>query len=128
MDNFSGNVFHPTITYINVLKPEYVKYVEMAIGNLDLGTFLFEKKEDLQLFTEKLESECGIRVNVAMLPRDMFIEHCDRDFDLERFTQFGIFASIRDLFDAPDPVMVYLCKTYNLHRIPVGKYCEKMLF
>lgn len=121
-DAFSGAVYPPVITHINVSRPEYVKYVEMAIGGIDLSTFLFENREDLQLFCEKLEADCQVRVNVAMLPRDMTIEDCARDFSLDRYRQFGIFASVRDLFTAPDPVMIYLCKSYHLHRIPVGNH------
>ena len=117
---FSGEVFHPIITHINVNRPEWVVYVETVIGGMDMTTFLFEKNEDLQKFCEDLENDCQIRVNVAMLPRNVSIEDFNCKFDLQQYKSFGIFASVRDLFSAPDKVMTYLCKTYRLNEIPVG--------
>lgn len=117
---FRGAVFDPIITQVNVLKPEWAVFVESAIPNVDMSTFLFEMPEDLRAFCEGLRRAHNIRVNVAMLPRDMSIDDCNRTFSLQQFAPYGIFASVRDLFNAPEPVMVYLCKSYNLHRIPVG--------
>lgn len=36
------------------------------------------------------------------------------------FRQYGFFSYLRELFDAPDPVMSYLCCQYHIHEVPVG--------
>lgn len=117
-DRFKGKVFPPIITQVNVIKPEWVKFVETAIGANDMSTFLFEDKEDLQTFSSCLETEHNIRVNMAMIPRDTEDYECN--FDVDQYRSYGIFASVRDLFTAPPEVMSYLCKNYKLNSIPVG--------
>lgn len=118
-DKFKGEIFYPIITQINVLAQEYVAFVESAIGNQDMSTFLFEDNSDLRTFCDLLDKDCQIRVNVAMLPRNF--DSCERSFDLKDYQSFGITNSVRDLFTAPEKVMAYLCKTYHVHQIPVGE-------
>lgn len=36
------------------------------------------------------------------------------------FSRYGFFSYLRELFDAPDPVMSYLCSQYRVHDVPVG--------
>lgn len=36
------------------------------------------------------------------------------------FRQYGFFSYLRELFDAPDPVMSFLCCHYHIHEVPVG--------
>ena len=120
-NKFKGEIFYPIITQINVISPEYVPFVESALGGQDMSTFLFEDNIDLQTFCDLLDKECQIRVNVAMLPRNFGIEDCDRSFDISQFKSYGITNSIRDLITAPNQVMAYLCKTYHINHVPLGK-------
>lgn len=119
-DRFKAEVYPPLITQINVLKPEWVKFVESAIGSNDMSTFLFEDIDDLKYFVKNLEKDCDVRVNVAMIPRDHSNTNYERTFDLEEYKSYGIFASVSDLFTAPQKIMSYLCKNYYLNQIPVG--------
>lgn len=34
--------------------------------------------------------------------------------------RFGFFTYLREMFDAPEEVMSYLCQQYNVHNVPVG--------
>lgn len=34
--------------------------------------------------------------------------------------RFGFFTYLREMFDAPDEVMSYLCHQYKIHNVPVG--------
>lgn len=36
------------------------------------------------------------------------------------FSRYGFFSYLRELFDAPLPVMSYLCNQYRIHEVPVG--------
>lgn len=114
---FSGKIYPPLITQINVIRNEWVNYVETVIGSKDMSTFLFEKIEDLELFSDQLKNQLDIRVNIAMIPTD--VNHNDT-FDIKEYSSYGIFARVSDLFTAPEQVMSYLIKTYNINQIPVG--------
>ncbi|KPM00425.1 SMC protein-like protein [Sarcoptes scabiei] len=118
MGKFCGKIFPPLITQINVIRTEWVNYVEAAIGSLDMSTFLFENINDLELFTEEIKREFNFRVNVAMIPSE--IPDTNESFDLERYRHYGIFSKVSDLFTAPEQIMSYLIKGYNLNQIPVG--------
>lgn len=39
---------------------------------------------------------------------------------MNELKQYGFFSYLRELFDAPDPVMSYLCRQYHIHEVPVG--------
>lgn len=45
---------------------------------------------------------------------------CDACFFNLFFSQYGFFSYLRELFDAPPPVMSYLCYQYRVHDVPVG--------
>lgn len=119
LDKFTGKVFPPLVTQINVKRREYVNFVENSVGSIDMSTFLFEKASDLEYFADNLERECQVRVNMAMVPEES-IDNFRPTFDLEQYKEYGIFAAVSDLFTAPEMVMNYLCQTYHLHSIPVG--------
>lgn len=118
---FSGEVFPPLITQINVLRKEWVNFVEGAIPTVDMSTFLFENVEDLKCFVDNLKKERNIRVNVAVVPRNCDIRQFRPNFDLSEYQRYGITNVVSELFTAPDLVKIYLCQTYQLHQILVGK-------
>lgn len=41
--------------------------------------------------------------------------------------RFGFFTYLREMFDAPDEVMSYLCFHYKVHDVPVGNEQTKAL-
>ena len=44
---------------VNVVSPQYVKYVEATIGR-DIASFACERKEDMNLLTNELRTKQGI--------------------------------------------------------------------
>lgn len=40
---------------------------------------------------------------------------------------FGFFTYLREMFDAPDEVMSYLCQQYKVHDVPVGNEQTKAM-
>lgn len=36
------------------------------------------------------------------------------------YRRYGFFTYLREMFDAPDEVMSFLCQHYNVHNVPVG--------
>lgn len=41
--------------------------------------------------------------------------------------RFGFFTYLREMFDAPDEVMSYLCQQYKVHDVPVGNEQTKAM-
>lgn len=41
--------------------------------------------------------------------------------------RFGFFTYLREMFDAPDEVMSYLCHQYKVHDVPVGNEQTKSM-
>ncbi|CAH6972095.1 Smc5 [Phodopus roborovskii] len=60
-----------------------------------------------------------LRVNAVIAPK---ISYADKapSRSLNELKQYGFFSYLRELFDAPDPVMSYLCCQYHIHEVPVG--------
>uniref|UniRef100_A0A674NWB8 Structural maintenance of chromosomes protein 5 n=1 Tax=Takifugu rubripes TaxID=31033 RepID=A0A674NWB8_TAKRU len=92
-NRFRGNVYEPMLLEINVKDHRFAKYVENHISFQDLRAF--------QL----------------MVARQIFIILCLPCYLCRRF---GFFTYLREMFDAPDEVMSYLCQQYNVHNVPVG--------
>ncbi|CAG2171730.1 unnamed protein product, partial [Oppiella nova] len=120
-NRFTGRIYPPIMTQINMNRIEWAKYVESAISKNDLISFICENGDDLKIFTQCLKQELNIRVNVVLAPTqsaDSFVPN----FEISSFKRYGIFATIKDMFTAPDKVMAFLCKSAALHNIPVGDH------
>ncbi|XP_054161003.1 structural maintenance of chromosomes protein 5-like [Oppia nitens] len=115
---FRRRIYPPIMTQLDIERPDWAKYVESAINNRDLSAFICEDADDLREFTQSLQQELNLRVNVVMAPRESLdqFDSCD----ISRLKRYGVYSTVRDMFSAPDTVVAYLCKTGYLHQIPVG--------
>ncbi|XP_041706750.2 structural maintenance of chromosomes protein 5-like isoform X3 [Coregonus clupeaformis] len=116
---FSGNVYEPMMLVISVRNPNHAKYVENHIPFNDLRAFVFQKREDMEKFMTEVRDSQNLRVNSVFAP----VESCATrppSRPIESLKRFGFFAYLRELFDAPEEVMSYLCNQYKVHDVPVG--------
>uniref|UniRef100_A0A4X1W410 Structural maintenance of chromosomes protein 5 n=1 Tax=Sus scrofa TaxID=9823 RepID=A0A4X1W410_PIG len=60
-----------------------------------------------------------LRVNAVIAPESSYADKVPSR-SLNELKQYGFFSYLRELFDAPDPVMSYLCRQYHIHEVPVG--------
>ncbi|XP_077004529.1 structural maintenance of chromosomes protein 5 isoform X3 [Tamandua tetradactyla] len=60
-----------------------------------------------------------LRVNAVIAPSSSYADKAPSR-SLNELRQYGFFSYLRELFDAPDPVMSYLCCQYHIHEVPVG--------
>uniref|UniRef100_A0A8C9VWC4 Structural maintenance of chromosomes protein 5 n=1 Tax=Scleropages formosus TaxID=113540 RepID=A0A8C9VWC4_SCLFO len=60
-----------------------------------------------------------LRVNAVIAPCESFARR-PPGRPLDTLKQFGFFSYLRELFDAPEEVMSYLCYQYKVHEVPVG--------
>lgn len=95
-------------------------YIERTIPLRDRVAFCCELKEDMNLLITKLREEKKLRVNVLCVGTNLTLNSFQPKIPIEQLKPYGMFAYLRSLVTGPDLIMIYLCKTYHLHRIPVG--------
>ncbi|XP_045912329.1 structural maintenance of chromosomes protein 5 [Micropterus dolomieu] len=116
---FEGNVHEPMMLVINVKDHRFAKYVENHISFHDLRAFVFQRKDDMEKFMTEVRDKMNLKVNSICSPE----ESCSKrppSRNIESLRRFGFFTYLREMFDAPDEVMSYLCHQYRVHDVPVG--------
>nr|XP_040049541.1 structural maintenance of chromosomes protein 5 [Gasterosteus aculeatus aculeatus] len=123
---FVGNVYEPMMLVINVRDHRFAKFVENHISFHDLRAFVFQKKDDMERFMTEVRDKLNLKVNSISAPEDS----CSRrppSRNIESLRRFGFFTYLREMFDAPDEVMSYLCHQYKVHDVPVGNEQTKAM-
>ncbi|XP_013875182.1 structural maintenance of chromosomes protein 5 [Austrofundulus limnaeus] len=123
---FVGNVYEPMMLVINVKDNRFAKYVENHISFNDLRSFVFQRKDDMEKFMTEVRDKLNLKVNSISAPE----ESCSKrtpSRNIESLRRFGFFTYLREMFDAPDEVMSYLCFQYKVHDVPVGNDQTKAL-
>ncbi|XP_063106135.1 structural maintenance of chromosomes protein 5 isoform X2 [Cavia porcellus] len=118
-DKFKQRVCEPIMLMINMKDNKNAKYIENHISSNDLRAFVFVSQEDMEIFLREVRDNKKLRVNAVMAPK---ISHAEKppSKSLSELKQYGFFSYLRELFDAPEPVMSYLCFQYHIHEVPVG--------
>uniref|UniRef100_H3DCC8 Structural maintenance of chromosomes protein 5 n=1 Tax=Tetraodon nigroviridis TaxID=99883 RepID=H3DCC8_TETNG len=118
-NRFNGNVYEPMLLVINVKDHRFAKYVENHIPFQDLRAFVFQRKDDMETFMSEVRDKMNLKVNSISAPeKSCSKEEASRN--IEHLRRFGFFMYLREMFDAPDEVMSYLCHQYKVHDVPVG--------
>ncbi|KAG5261820.1 hypothetical protein AALO_G00288890 [Alosa alosa] len=116
---FKGNAYEPMMLEIRVRDARHSKYIESHIPVNDLRAFVFQKQEDMERFMVEVRDSQNLRVNAVIAPPD---SHASKPASrpLDSLKRFGFFSYLRELFDAPDEIMSYLCYQYRVNEVPVG--------
>lgn len=118
-DKFQKRVCEPMMLEINMKDNRHAKYVENHISANDMGAFIFESQEDMEMFLVEMRDHQKLRVNAVCAPAESCAENLPSR-PIEELHRYGFFSYLRELFDAPPPVMSYLCSQYRVHDVPVG--------
>ncbi|NXV85073.1 SMC5 protein, partial [Calonectris borealis] len=116
-DKFKKKVCEPMMLEINMKDNRHAKYVENHISANDMRAFVFESQEDMEMFL--MRDHQKLRVNAVCAPAESCAESLPSR-PIEELHRYGFFSYLRELFDAPHPVMSYLCSQYRVHDVPVG--------
>uniref|UniRef100_A0A452R2R2 Structural maintenance of chromosomes protein 5 n=1 Tax=Ursus americanus TaxID=9643 RepID=A0A452R2R2_URSAM len=116
-DKFKQRVCEPIMLTINMKDNKNAKYIENHISSNDLRAFVFESQEDMEVFLKEIRDNKKLRVNAVIAPKSSY---ADKAPSRSLNEQYGFFSYLRELFDAPDPVMSFLCCHYHIHEVPVG--------
>uniref|UniRef100_A0A671EF33 Structural maintenance of chromosomes protein 5 n=1 Tax=Rhinolophus ferrumequinum TaxID=59479 RepID=A0A671EF33_RHIFE len=118
-DKFKQGVYEPIMLTINMKDNKNAKYIENHIPSNDLRAFVFESQEDMEVFLKEVRDNKKLRVNTVIAPKSSYADRAPSR-SLNELKQYGFFSYLRELFDAPAPVMSYLCCQYHIHEVPVG--------
>ncbi|XP_019586163.1 structural maintenance of chromosomes protein 5 isoform X1 [Rhinolophus sinicus] len=118
-DKFKQGVYEPIMLTINMKDNKNAKYIENHIPSNDLRAFVFESQEDMEVFLKEVRDNKKLRVNTVIAPKNSYADRAPSR-SLNELKQYGFFSYLRELFDAPAPVMSYLCSQYHIHEVPVG--------
>ncbi|XP_025891610.1 structural maintenance of chromosomes protein 5 [Nothoprocta perdicaria] len=118
-DKFRRKVCEPMMLEINMKDNRHAKYVENHISSNDMRAFVFEIQEDMERFLLEMRDHRKLKVNAVCAPAESFAE-AKPSRPIEELHRYGFFSYLRELFDAPRPVMSYLCFQYRVHDVPVG--------
>uniref|UniRef100_A0AAR2JV44 Structural maintenance of chromosomes protein 5 n=1 Tax=Pygocentrus nattereri TaxID=42514 RepID=A0AAR2JV44_PYGNA len=118
-DLFEGNVYEPMMLVINVRDSLHAKYIESHIPVNDLRAFVFQKQQDMEKFMTEVRDKQRLRVNSVIAPAESCANR-PPSRPIDSLKRFGFFSYLRELFDAPEEVMSYLCHQYKINDVPVG--------
>ncbi|KAM9367336.1 structural maintenance of chromosomes protein 5 [Phaethornis superciliosus] len=118
-DKFKKKVCEPMMLEINMKDNKHAKYVENHISANDMKAFVFESQEDMEMFLMEMRDHQKLRVNAVCAPAASCAESLPTR-PIEELHRYGFFSYLRELIDAPHPVMSYLCSQYRIHDVPVG--------
>nr|QNH68114.1 structural maintenance of chromosomes protein 5 [Brachionus koreanus] len=119
-NSFKGQVYEPMFLNMNIKLQEAAKYVENLIPYRDLvQMFLFENSDDMHLFLSEVRDRLNLIVNAAMIPRKS-LNSFSPFRTIEEIKKFGFRSYMREVIDAPEPILIYLCLYHNIHQVPLG--------
>ncbi|XP_041278107.1 structural maintenance of chromosomes protein 5 isoform X2 [Onychostruthus taczanowskii] len=118
-DKFKKKTCEPMMLEINMKDSRHAKYIENHISSNDLRAFVFECQEDMETFLVEVRDHQKLRVNAVCAPAESCAENLPAR-PIEELHRYGFYSYLRELFDAPPPVMSYLCYQYHVHNVPVG--------
>ncbi|NXJ85709.1 SMC5 protein, partial [Trogon melanurus] len=118
-EKFKKHIYGPMMLEINMKDNRYAKYIENHISGNDMKAFIFESQEDMEMFLAEMRDHQKLRVNAVCAPAKSCAESLPSR-PIEELHRYGFFSYLRELFDAPHPVMSYLCSQYRVHDVPVG--------
>uniref|UniRef100_G3WER0 Structural maintenance of chromosomes protein 5 n=1 Tax=Sarcophilus harrisii TaxID=9305 RepID=G3WER0_SARHA len=116
---FKKTVFEPIVLMIHVKDYKNAKYIENHIPSNDLRSFVFESQEDMEYFLKEMRDNHKLKVNAVCIPSIVYANRVPTR-SLNDLKKYGLFSYLRELFDAPQFVMSYLCYQHHVHDVPVG--------
>ncbi|XP_038066980.1 structural maintenance of chromosomes protein 5-like isoform X2 [Patiria miniata] len=118
-DMFKHKIHEPVALVINVRNKEHAKYIEQAIPTNDMLAFVCEDAEDMELFVSLVREKQNLRINAVKSP-NVPLASFQPNRPIADIKRWGFNHYLKDLIDAPEAVMVYLCKMHRLYNVPLG--------
>lgn len=115
---FKHNVYEPIMLTIKFTDPKFAQYLENTVRARDFVVFTFEDIEDMNKFLKIVREEKGWRrVNAVHSEGGMMDS---REFPSAQLRYLGFYTYLVNEVIAPEAIINYLCKYYQIHQIPLG--------
>uniref|UniRef100_A0A4W3I3Y1 Structural maintenance of chromosomes protein 5 n=1 Tax=Callorhinchus milii TaxID=7868 RepID=A0A4W3I3Y1_CALMI len=115
-DKFKGRIFEPIMLELNMKDSRNAKYIENHIPMNDLRAFVCENQTDMEIFLHEVRDKQRLKVNAVCAPSNSAYLYFYSTFS----KHYGFVSYLRELIDAPAPVMSYLCDQHRVHDVPIG--------
>lgn len=102
------------------MNPKHAVYLENLIPLRDKVAFTCVLKSDMNKLMAELREQLKLSINVVHSGNDLDIRSFRNPIPIEQLRPFGFYAYANTLYTGPDPILKYLCKTYNMHCTPIG--------
>lgn len=118
--NFNGRIYNPIMVEMSVKEQRFAKYIESTVGIKDLVAFICTDKQDMSRLIQKLRNEMKLKVNIAYSAETDQVEYRPT-VDMSQLPgELGFYSYLVDMFDAPAPIVNYLCRLNNIQNVAVG--------
>ncbi|XP_055329339.1 structural maintenance of chromosomes protein 5-like isoform X2 [Paramacrobiotus metropolitanus] len=118
-NQFRGQVYGPLFLEINLKEKseQHAAMIESLIPREFLNMFIFQEDEDLDLMMSEVVTKMRVRVPLKRVPMGTPMKPAVDPNQLRR--QVDCQTLVADLFEAPEPVFVFLCNRFQMLNIPV---------
>ncbi|KAI5632265.1 AAA domain-containing protein [Phthorimaea operculella] len=117
-DMFEHPVYEPMMLEINFTDPKFARYLESTVPARDLVAFTFESSQDMNLFLREVRQKGGLKRVNAICSQGGRVNVPTNN--IQQLSYLGFYTYLVDTISAPDAITRYLCKQYNIHKIPIG--------
>ncbi|XP_048383273.1 structural maintenance of chromosomes protein 5 isoform X2 [Stegostoma tigrinum] len=125
-NRFRGHIYEPIMLELNMKDSRNAKYIENHIPMNDLRAFVCVNMDDMGAFLSEVRDKQRLKVNAVCAPS---ISAAGRPptRPIQELQMYGFVSYLRELIDAPEPVMSYLCEQYKVYDVPIGTARTKMM-
>ncbi|XP_048448222.1 structural maintenance of chromosomes protein 5 [Rhincodon typus] len=125
-NRFRGHIYEPIMLELNMKDSRNAKYIENHIPMNDMRAFVCVNMDDMGAFLSEVRDKQRLKVNAVCAPS---ISAAGRPptRPIQELQMYGFVSYLRELIDAPEPVMSYLCEQYKVYDVPIGTARTKMM-
>ncbi|XP_069778614.1 structural maintenance of chromosomes protein 5 isoform X2 [Narcine bancroftii] len=125
-NKFHAHIYEPIMLELNMKDSRNAKYVETHISLNDLRAFVCLNMEDMDTFLHEVRDKQRLKVNAVCAPT-ISVARKPPTRPIQELQRYGFVSYLRELIDAPEPVMSYLCDQYRIHDVPIGTAKTKLM-
>eukprot|EP00088_Acartia_fossae_P007559 TRINITY_DN1355_c0_g1_i1.p1 TRINITY_DN1355_c0_g1~~TRINITY_DN1355_c0_g1_i1.p1 ORF type:complete len:1045 (-),score=359.52 TRINITY_DN1355_c0_g1_i1:421-3555(-) len=116
-ENFRGQVFEPLLICGNVPSQDHAIYLENAVPLREMLIFYFERVDDMNKFLDIVRRQEKLnKVGAAHIPSQVNLQS---RVPASSLRSMGFVGYVKDMLEAPQPVINYICDQYPLQNIAV---------
>ncbi|XP_067886687.1 structural maintenance of chromosomes protein 5 isoform X2 [Heterodontus francisci] len=118
-NRFRGHIYEPIMLELNVKDSRNAKYIENHISMNDMRAFVCVNMDDMDAFLSEVRDKQKLKVNAVCAPSTSAAGKPPTR-PIQELQIYGFVSYLRELIDAPEPVMSYLCEQYRVYDVPIG--------